>query len=189
MYGCESWTTKKAECWRIDAFKLWCWRRLLTPLDCKEIKPKVNPKGSQPWTLIGRSDAEAEAQYSGHWMWRTDSLEKSLMLGKVEGKRRGGWQRMKRLDGITNSKDMNLNKFQEIVKDRGTWHAAVHGVSRTQIWLSDWRITTTRRIYCTTQGIYPILYNNYTWSITFKNCDSLYCTSVTYNIVHQLYFN
>ena len=181
------WKLDHKKSWVLKKLKNWCfWIVVLEKIlestwDWKEIKP-ANPKGNQPWPFIGRSDAEVEAQYSGHWMWRTDSLEKSLMLGKVEGKRRGGRQKMKWLDGITNSKDMNLNKLnklQEIVKDRGTWHAAVHGVSRTQTWLSDWTITTTRRMYCTTQGIYPIFYNNYTWSITFKNCDSLYCMSVT----------
>ena len=91
MYGCESWTLKKAEYWRMDAFKLLCWRGSC-PLDCKEIKP-VNPKGNQPWKFIGRTDAEAELQYFGHLMWRSDSLEKILMLGKIEGRRRrGAWK-------------------------------------------------------------------------------------------------
>ena len=101
-----SWTIKKAECWRIDGFELWCWRRLL---DCKEIKP-VNPKGNQSWIFNGRTDADAETPIFGHLMRITDSLEKTLMLGKIEGRRRRGWQRLRCLDDITMSMDMSLSK-------------------------------------------------------------------------------
>ena len=102
MYGCESWTIKKAEHERIDAYELWCWRRLLSPMDCKEIQP-VHPKGDQSWVFIGRTYVEAETPILWYLMRRADSFEKTLMLGKIEGRRRGGRQRMRWLDGITNS--------------------------------------------------------------------------------------
>ena len=136
MYGCESWTLKKAEYWRMDAFKLLCWRGSC-PLDCKEIKP-VNPKGNQPWKFIGRTDAEAELQYFGHLMWRSDSLEKILMLGKIEGRGRREQKRLRWLDGITDLISMSLIKLRKLVTDRESWRAAVHGVSKSQTWLSDW---------------------------------------------------
>ena len=106
MNGCEIWTVKMDEHWRIDAFELWCWRRLLSPLDCKEIKP-VNPKGNQPWLFVGRTDAKLKLQDFGHLMWRADSLEKTPMLGKIEGRRKGQ-QRMWWFDGITDLMDKNL---------------------------------------------------------------------------------
>ena len=110
MYGCESWAIKRAGHRRIDAFELWCWRRLLSPLDCKEIQP-VHPKGDQSWAFIGRTDAETETPILGHVIRRTDLLWKILMLGTIEGGRRMGWQRMRWLLGITDPMDMSLSKF------------------------------------------------------------------------------
>ena len=156
MYGCESWTIKKGECQRIYAFELWCWedsntlscgtqgKTLESPLGCKEIQP-VHPKVIQPWIFIGRTDAEAETPIIGHLMWRTDSLEKTLMLGKIEGGKRRGWQRMRGLDGITDSMGMNLSQLREIVEDKGAWRAAVCEVTKSQTWLSDWITTALLR--------------------------------------------
>ena len=138
MYGCENWTIKKAEHRRFDAFELWCWRRLLrVPWTARRsnqsIIKEISPRCSSEGLML-----RLKLQYFGHLMWRADSFEKTLMLGKIEGRRRRGWQKMRWLDGITDLMHMGLGGLRELVIDREDWCAVVHGVTKSWTWLSDW---------------------------------------------------
>ena len=137
MYGCEGWTVKKAEHQRTDAFELWCWRRLLrvpwTARKSNQSILKISPGISLDGMML-----KLKLQYFGHLMWRVDSLEKTLMLGGIGGGRRRGWPRMRWLDGITDSMNANLSELREMVMDREAWSTVIHGVAKSQTWLSDW---------------------------------------------------
>ena len=152
MHGCESWTVKKPEHWKIDAFELWCWRRLLrvpwtSRRSNQSILKEVNPEYSLKGLML-----KLKLQYFGHLMQRADSLEKTLMLGKIESRRRG-WQRMRWLDDITDSMDLRLSKLREVVKDRKAWRAAVHSVPKSRTRFSNWTTTTSDSVILLDSGL------------------------------------
>ena len=150
MYGCESWTVKKAERQRIDAFELWCWRRLLrVPWTARRSNQSILKEISPECSLEGLM-LKLKLQYFGHLMWRVDSLEKTLMLGGIGGRRRRGQQRMRWLDGINDSMDMGLGRLRELVMDKEAWCASIHGVAKSWTWLSNWIELNRTPIYVIT---------------------------------------
>ena len=158
MYGCESWSIKKAERQTIDAFELWCWRRLLrVPWTARRsnqsILKEISPGCSLEWLML-----KLKLQYFGHLMRRADSLEKTLMLGKIEGRRRRGWQRIRWLDGITDSMELGLGRFQELVMGREAWHAVVHGVAKSRTRLSNWTELRVNRSGVLNNSKYHFIY-------------------------------
>ena len=172
MYGCESWTTKKAEHRRIDAFELWCWRRLLrVPWTARRANQSILKEISPGCSLEGLM-LDLKLHYFGHLMWRADWFEKTLMLGKIEGRRRRGRQRMRWLNWITDIMDMGLGVLWELVMDREVWHAVVHGVTKSKTWLRDWTELNWTDICDTVTSINIIVLTNTSQSFLMSLCFS-----------------
>ena len=173
----DSWPIKKAECWKIDAFELWCWRRLLrVPWTARRFNQSILKEIIPGCSLEGLM-LKLKLQYFGHLMWRADSFEKTLMLGKIEGRRRRGWQRMRWFNAITDSMDMSLNKFWDLVIDREDWCATVHGVAKRLTWLSDWNeLNWTRRLTFTlilTKFLFVLSSGSLAMDLLYSSCYAL----------------